>query len=126
MSSLAEFETHLKEPIYEPSVQRVFAAFKGLGCLEQEYQIISSLPEQVAPVFVQVLRTQVNHEKAVWPVYIAQKMGWQEKDAVKIGAATDILWSLSVIIDDMFDHDSEKELVIVLSGQGLARSRPEG
>jgi len=42
MSKLAEFETQLSEPIYEPSVRRVFAAFKEFSHFVLEVKFISA------------------------------------------------------------------------------------
>ncbi len=102
---IGQLESQLSERIYNPTVRCVFEEYMRYGCLNCYKKMIDQMPTGVAKTIVGVQSTQVYKEKALWPIYIAERTGLDRTKAVKIGAAIDLLWGLSIIIDDILDRD---------------------
>lgn len=99
----------LGERIYEPTVTYFFNEFIAYGCIDACEKLYEHIYD---PMAVSVLRsvqsTQVNREKALWPIYIACGQDLNVERAVQLGAAVDLLWSLSTIMDDIEDGDTTR------------------
>ncbi|PJA41482.1 hypothetical protein CO178_00020 [candidate division WWE3 bacterium CG_4_9_14_3_um_filter_34_6] len=92
--------------IYEPTVQVFYDEFVKHGCVtrcEELYEYVGNT--EAVEIIQKVQSSQVNREKAMWPVYLARGRNLDVDRAVRIGSSVDVLWSLSVIMDDIEDGD---------------------
>lgn len=64
----------LGQRVSEPTVKKVYDSFVDFGCLDQCAHILKRMPNEVSAMVVGVEATQVNKEKAIWPVYLAQAL----------------------------------------------------
>ncbi|PJC23715.1 hypothetical protein CO058_02020 [candidate division WWE3 bacterium CG_4_9_14_0_2_um_filter_35_11] len=107
-SQTDELRAVLQADIYDTTVQRFFDQYESVGCLDEYMNILGGLSTDAQEMVLSAQVTQVHKEKALWPVFIARGQGLDVHRAVQIGAATEMLWGLSTIVDDLLDNDSER------------------
>jgi hypothetical protein len=99
-------KSRVQEAIYHPTVNKFFEVYVSSGCFDEYCNIIDRLSEPARNMLVDANATQVHKEKSVIPLLAAKKYGFDLNRAAQIGAATEVLWGLSTIADDIFDNDS--------------------
>lgn len=101
----AQVESRLKEAIYHPTVDEFFRQYDSLGCLEEYCNFIGRLSKPARSMLVDTNATQVHKEKSVIPLLVARNYGFDPSRAVRVGVATEAMWGLSTVADDILDND---------------------
>lgn len=105
---IADLKVMLGSEIYDPTVAKFFDVYISTGILNKYAQLLSGFSPMAADMMSYVQTTQVHKEKAVIPIFVAQKYGFDLNRALDASAVTEMLWGLSVVMDDYFDNDHSR------------------
>ena len=89
-------------------VKDLFDVYCDRGILEAVSQILYEVPQEVLDPVIHTLGSHVTKEKPVFAYAVFQSIGQEEKTSVQVGAIVDLLWSFSLMYDDMFDQDLKR------------------
>lgn len=100
-----QVKSRLKEAIYHPIVDKFFREYDSSGCLGEYCNFIGRLSKPARNMLVDTSATQVHKEKSVIPLLVARNYGFDPGRAVRVGVATEVMWGLSTVADDILDND---------------------
>lgn len=87
-------------------VEDLFSAYSRFGILASTANIIESVSEKNRLPIMHTLASHVSKEKSVLTYGILRSgMDLSEEKVVFVSSAIDLLWTFSLMYDDMFDHD---------------------
>ncbi|KKS94823.1 MAG: hypothetical protein UW68_C0017G0007 [Candidatus Collierbacteria bacterium GW2011_GWB1_44_6] len=94
--------------LHDDVVKKLFDAYCNYGILDSVSQILSEVPQRVLEPIIHTLGSHVTKEKPVFTYSVLQSVGQDKKTSVQVGAIVDLLWTLSLMYDDMFDQDLKR------------------
>lgn len=100
----SEVDSRTKERIYNPVVFSLYDAYVEFGMLDRLVEIVNNVPSINRPPLVHTLSTHVTKEKPVLTYLLAPRKNPNQPDLM--GAVVDVLWSVSLMYDDMVDKDT--------------------
>lgn len=103
-----QLDCAIRARIYVPLVMEIYQQFKTLGIFDAQVQILSLLPSKLIPPLVHTLITHVNREKAIFVHALGKKAEVGSEKLCALAAAIELLWTLSLMIDDILDHDEKR------------------
>lgn len=108
ITTLGNLEFLTRERIFTPIVGELYNEFVRNGTSQALIEILSEIPAGYHPPVLYTLTTHVTKEKPIF-VYGVGDCYLTNKDKVRfIAASTDLLWCLSLIIDDIVDEDTQR------------------
>jgi geranylgeranyl pyrophosphate synthase len=106
--TLESLTAFVRERIHTPIVEELYNGFVENGINQTLVEILGNIPEEYRPPILHTLSTHVTKEKPVF-VYGIGSYQVDDKDRVRfIAASVDLLWCLSLIVDDIFDADAQR------------------
>lgn len=105
---LERVDAGIQERLFHPVVNELYEEYLNLGIADALVLILEKIPE---PLLDPIIHTQTSHITKEKPVFIAELAldnGVAKEDALLVAAVTDLLWSLSLIYDDIEDHDQHR------------------
>lgn len=97
-----------RERIYEPVIDYLYKEFENRKIIQFLQHTLLQFPPEMQPVVVQTLVTHVTKEKPVF-VYLFSKPFIEDPNIVcETAANVDLLWALSMMIDDIIDSDQQR------------------
>lgn len=112
------FNEAVKTRIRVPALSSLYQKFIADGIEQTSWEIIDSFPESVRRPLLYTLTIHVTKEKPVF-IYAIGKHSDQTKSQF-VAASTDLLWALSLIMDDVVDNDiqrADKDTAWVIFGK---------
>lgn len=107
-STLENLEILTRERIFTPIIGEFYNEFVRNGTNQALVEILSEVPTEYHPPILYTLTTHVTKEKPIF-VYGVGSHYFDNKDKVRfIAASTDLLWCLSLIVDDIVDEDTQR------------------
>lgn len=108
LTSLGTFKEVVKARIKVSVVASLYQKFEDIGLEQASWEITSNIPETERRPLLYTLTTHVTKEKPIF-IYSIGKHSLHHLDRVKfLAAATDLLWSLSLMMDDIVDNDIQR------------------
>lgn len=104
--SLHTFKEAVKARIEVPTIASFYQRFEDNRLEQASWEIMSGIPEIKRKPLLYTLTTHVTKEKPVF-IYAIGKHPDQAK-AQFIAASTDLLWALSLMMDDVVDNDTQR------------------
>lgn len=106
LDSLHSFKEEVKARIKIPTITHLYQKFTTDGLEQVSWEIINSVPEAGRRPLLYTLITHVTKEKPVF-IYAIGKSSDRAK-AKFVAASTDLLWALSLMMDDVVDDDIQR------------------
>ena len=104
--NLDNLATFTREQIFIPTVKDLYSEFTGNGIEQTLVKILNQIPTKHQPPILHTLTTHVTKEKPVFIYGIGESV---DIDKAKfIAASTDLLWCLSLMVDDIIDEDNHR------------------
>lgn len=108
LTSLDTFREAVKARIQVPTLARLYQRFEDSGLEQASWEIISDIPEVERRPLLYTLTTHVTKEKPIFIYSIGRHHpGYQDRTQF-VAASTDLLWSLSLMMDDIVDNDMQR------------------
>ncbi len=102
-------DSKTRERLTHPVVLELYQAYVNYGTPDSLVEIVSMVPQDNQDPIIHTLTSHVTKEKPVF-LYILGKALCDEssKKPVLVAASVDLLWSLSLIYDDIYDKDLKR------------------
>ena len=94
--------------IYTPVLKDLFDYYLDIGLQIQLSSIMREVPEEYQDPFFHTLITHVTKEKPVFIYSIGAGFGVDKEKSAFMAAITDILWTTSLMVDDVVDEDTQR------------------
>lgn len=98
----------ISERIQEPLVADIYSDYKCKGILEAEEGILNLIPQDCIDPLIHSLTTHVTREKGVLIFNTLERVVKDKKKLALISASTELLWSTSLLVDDIIDEDTTR------------------
>ena len=95
----------IRERIYNPIVRDVYEEWCERGLLEETESLIRDIPADLVRPFEYNFTTHVGKEKGLFVDLVGAEFGIDEEPRKALALSADILWTLSLMIDDIEDRD---------------------
>jgi geranylgeranyl pyrophosphate synthase len=107
--------SHQTEPrLTAPVVKGLYNLYLTSGCLNSLATLIGSMPTETREPLIHTLGSHVTKEKPMFVYAVNMASGTDKSSSTLLAASIDMLWALSLIVDDIEDNDT------VRSGQESA------
>ena len=98
-----------KKRLNNAVVKELFDAYCQLGIFAKVSEILETVPQEKREPIIYTLGSHVTKEKPVLVYSVLQSIKERSgKKASQVAAVVDLLWSLSLIYDDIFDRDLKR------------------
>lgn len=91
-----------------PTVKHLFDAYCRYGVLTASSKIIEGVQEQLRDPIIHTLGSHITKEKPVFVFSMFESRDSDPASAAGLGGLVDILWTLSLMYDDMLDKDQKR------------------
>lgn len=95
-----------EERLTVPVVKKLYETYKETGCLSALARMISRMPDSNRAPLIHTLGSHVTKEKPIFVFAVAQAKGIDQTKTQVLSASVDLLWALSLILDDIIDNDT--------------------
>lgn len=106
--TLENLEGLTRERILTPIVGEFYNEFMRNGTNRALIEILSEVPTKYRSPILHTLTTHVTKEKPIFVYGIGNRYFANEDKVRFIAASTDLLWCLSLIVDDIVDEDTQR------------------
>ncbi len=103
--NLNNLDVITRERIFEPTIRNLYTEFVRNGTYQKLLEIINHIPPEHHPPILYTLTTHVTKEKPVFIYGIGTGNSADEDTTRFVAASTDLLWCLSLMVDDIIDKD---------------------
>jgi hypothetical protein len=103
-----EMRFYTQERIVIPIVQSIYDEFIDKGAEYELLRLISVLPKDEYSIISNSLSTHVTREKSAWITQFYPDIVTDKETVAYIGAVTELLWTIALIIDDIEDNDKQR------------------
>lgn len=97
-----------KERIYVPAIDYLYKEYEDRKILAPLQSSLRLFPPEMQPVVVQILVTHVTKEKPVFIHALGKSFVKDSSLVCEVAACVDLLWALSMMIDDIVDNDQQR------------------
>lgn len=94
--------------IKNETVAHLFNAFCQYGILTRACEILGSIPSDLREPIIHTLGSHVTKEKPVLVYSVLQSAEYPNDKSLYSAAIVDLLWTFSLMYDDMFDGDEKR------------------
>lgn len=102
-------KTRTESRLESTVVKELFSAYCQFSILSEVSGILETVPQETREPIIYTLGSHVTKEKPIFVYSTLQSVSEvSEKKASQIAATVDLLWSLSLMYDDMFDQDLKR------------------
>ena len=108
LPSLDTFKNAVKARIKVPILTRLYERFEDDGLEQISWEILNCIPEVERRPLLYTLTTHVTKEKPAFIYFIGKRDPRYQTRAQVVAASTDLLWSLSLMLDDIIDNDTQR------------------
>lgn len=108
LDSFPIFKKTVKARIRVPTLARLYQKFEDSGLEQTSWEMISDIPESERRPLLYTLTSHVTKEKPVFIYAIGRHSPQYKERAQFVAASTDLLWSLSLMMDDIVDNDTQR------------------
>lgn len=122
---LDEISHRSEERLTVTVVRDLYGIYKETGCLSTLAGLVAKMPDLHRAPLIHTLGSHVTKEKPVFVFAVSKSMGIDQAKTQVLSASIDMLWALSLILDDIIDNDTVragKESAWVKFGKGEAHS----
>lgn len=106
--SIDKISKAAKERIHEPVLRSLYDDYEAIGGMDKLSEMLSKVPSRHQSPLSTALETHVTKEKPMYGAEFALAMGLDHPTAASVAASIDMLWALSLVVDDIYDHDEER------------------
>jgi len=103
-----ELDHEVKGRLWDPVIKRLYEDYSQLGITHDLYRFIDNIPEPSQSPIIHTLSSHVTKEKPLFIYSLGRSLGVSHEDSSAISASIDLLWSLSLMYDDIFDRDKKR------------------
>ncbi len=103
--SLDNLTILIRERIFSPVIKELYNEFINNGTYQYLIEILSQIPAEYHPPILHTLATHVTKEKPVFIYGIGMSNFVDAKKTRFVAASVDLLWCLSLMVDDIIDRD---------------------
>jgi len=108
-SPLENLEILTRERIFTPIIGEFYSQFIRNRTNQTLVEILSQVPAKYHPPILHTLTTHVTKEKPIFVYGIGKTFADEDENKVRfVAASTDLLWCLSLIVDDIVDEDTQR------------------
>lgn len=87
-------------------VKKLYDIYKETGCLSALATLVAKMPDSNRAPLIHTLGSHVTKEKPIFVLAIADSVGIDQVKTQVLSASIDMLWALSLILDDIIDNDT--------------------
>ena len=100
-----EMDKQIVDRINEPFVLETYSFWKQRGLYKKTLDFFQSLPDQSLEPIVFSYCTHVYKEKGLFVDLLGESIGATEQTTKALAVSADVLWALSLMVDDVYDSD---------------------
>ncbi len=100
------FREAVSRRLRAPIVKQLFENFEREGLYEVSWEIINTIPKFERKLLLHTLSAHVTKEKPVFIHAIGKHSSKGEENSKFVAASTDLIWALSLMLDDVIDNDN--------------------
>lgn len=108
LDSKSTFREAVRARIKVPTIAHLYQRFEDGGLEEVSWEILNNIPDSERRPLLYTLTTHVTKEKPVFIYSIGRHHPGDQDRAQFVAASTDLLWALSLMMDDIVDNDAQR------------------
>lgn len=109
LPSLSTFlDEQTRSRLKQPTLEFLYQEYAANGILENLVEILQKIPKDYLDPILLTLTTHVTKEKPLLVYSMGKSFGVNEDKTRTVAAVVDLLWALSLMIDDIQDTDTRR------------------
>lgn len=108
MATEVDLDSKIRGRIHNPTVGAFYDAYLSYGMLPELASLINTIPDKYQPPIMQTVVTHVTKEKPIFVYALVERTLPKQEDYKTIAVATDFLWTLGLMYDDLLDGDGKR------------------
>jgi geranylgeranyl pyrophosphate synthase len=94
------------EKITHPAIYDMAQEYAESGVATHVAKVLSPLPASLQQPLSYTFANHVTKERPLSILHVSEELGADREKSLGIAACTDVLWNVSIVVDDIYDKDA--------------------